>query len=98
MVARCGAFSYFVLSVVLLLCLQASVLHCNQFIGKEAAVCFAFLRFMACVLSVLVCLIFPLGAIGRLCSLIVALHDIFYNNFINLNGTESNFVSSKVIF
>ena len=40
-------------------------------LGRERAGCFAFLWFVACVLSVAVCLLFLFGAIGRLCSPII---------------------------
>ena len=53
------------------------VKHCEPFIGKERASCFAFIWFGNCVLSVAVCLVFSLGFIGRFCSLVVTLAGHF---------------------
>ena len=56
---RCGTF-FLVLFVVLLLCYVDPVRPCDHILGHEGPVCFAFLWFVPCVLSALVCLLFLL--------------------------------------
>ena len=70
--------SCFDLFVVLLLCLLDPVLHCDHHFEEEWFGYFAYLGFVACVLSVVVCFFFLLmslvgyilwlGVFGRLCS------------------------------
>ena len=80
MVVYCVFFfpSCFGLFVVLLLCLLDPVLHCDHHSEEEWFGYFAYLGFVACVLSVVVCFFFLLmslvgyilwlGVFGRLCS------------------------------
>ena len=58
--ARCGLSSWRVLFVVLLLCLVDPVWQCDDLVGEERVDCFAFLCFVACLLSVMACVCFVL--------------------------------------
>ena len=55
------------------------VCHCHHLVGEEEAGYFAFLYFVTCALSIMVCSL-PLGVIKSLCSVIVGLpwHILYY--------------------
>ena len=51
----CGFCLVFVIFAVLWLCLKDPVYHCDRLVWEEGAGCFSFLRFVACILSAMVC-------------------------------------------
>ena len=62
-----GLYSCLVLFVVWSLCLTDPVQHYDYLVGEEGAGCLAFLWFVVCVLSAMVCLLFLLVSMVRIC-------------------------------
>ena len=85
-------FSFFMSQV--LLCLVHPVWNCDLLVGEEGASYFAFLWFVAYVLSVVVYLLFSSWCHCRHCSLIVTTLYIFYDYFLK---TDMTFYGEELI-